>query len=246
VTVYLIGAGPGDPELITVRGARLLASADVVVHDRLAAPLLGLVRHGSELIDVGKMPGTAAVQQDEINAILVERGRRHECVVRLKGVDPFVLAHGAEEVAALAAAEVPFDVVPGISSALGAPAAAGIPLTVRGLTQSFTVLAGHEDPMQVPNRRWQALADLAGTIVILMGAARIDKIAARLIEAGLPSETPVAAIHAATTSAERIAVSSLGEIGAVQHLSPTTLVIGEVVSRRAGHLGRERKAARIG
>ncbi len=236
MTVYLVGAGPGDPELITVRGARLLASADVVVHDRLAVPLLDLVRRGAQLIDVGKSPGSAPVRQDEINELIVELGRRYECVVRLKGGDPFVLARGAEELAALVEADVPFSVVAGISSALGAPASAGIPLTVRGLTQSFTVLTGHEDPTTVPPRRWQALVDLQGTIVVLMGAARIGKIADRLIVAGLPSDTPVAAIHSATTPSQRVSVSSLGEIGATEHQSPVTFVIGEVVRRRAATL----------
>jgi len=236
LTVYLVGAGPGDPELITVRGARLLASADVVVHDRLAVPLLKLVRRGAQLVDVGKAPGSVPVPQDEINELIVELGRRYECVVRLKGGDPFVLARGAEELAALVAGDVPFAVVPGISSALGAPASAGIPLTVRGLTQSFTVLTGHEDPTTVPPRRWQALADLQGTIVVLMGAARIGKIAAQLIEAGLPSDTPVAAIHSATTPSQRVSVSSLGEISATEHISPVTFVIGEVVRQRAATL----------
>ena len=233
MTVFLVGAGPGDPELITVRGARLLGSADVVVHDRLAAPLLPLARTGAELIDVGKAPGSAPVPQDEINAILVERGRSRDCVVRLKGGDPFVFAHGAEELAALTEAGIAFDVVPGVSSALGAPSAAGIPLTVRGVAQSFTVLSGHEDPGEVPERRWRAIADLAGTVVVLMGAARIGAIAARLLEAGISPETPVAAVHAATTGTEAVSVSRLDAVGATHHRSPTTFVIGDVVARRA-------------
>lgn len=233
MTVYLVGAGPGDPELITVRGARLLAAADVVVHDRLAAPLLAYAKHGAELIDVGKASGWVPVRQKEINAILVEQGRRRRCVVRLKGGDPFVFARGAEEAEALAAAGVPFEVVPGVTSALAAPAAAGIPLTARGSAQSFTVLTGHEDPLSVPEQRWRAIADLGGTVVILMGAGRIAEIAARLIGAGLSAETPVAAIQAATTGDQRITISSLAEIGESRHLPPVTFVIGEVVLRRA-------------
>ena len=237
MTVHLVGAGPGDPELITVRGARLLSVADVVVHDRLAAPLLPLVRKGAEVIDVGKSPGSAPVPQDEINAILVEHGRRGRCVVRLKGGDPFVFARGAEEAEALATAGVPFEVVPGVTSALGAPAAAGIPLTARGTARSFTVLTGHEDPLSIPAHRWRAMADLAGTIVVLMGGARIAGIADRLVEAGLASRTPVAAIHAATTSAQNVYVSSLGEIGKTRHRSPVTFVIGDVVRRRVEATG---------
>lgn len=239
MSVYLVGAGPGDPELITVRGARLLAAADVVVHDRLAAPLLSLANRGAELIDVGKAPGSAPVQQDEINAILVEHGRRPGCVVRLKGGDPFVFGRGAEEAEALAAAGVPFEIVPGVSSALAAPAAAGIPLTARGSAQSFTVLTGHEDPLTVPAHRWRAIAGLGGTVVILMGAARIGDIAARLIEAGLSTETPAAAIYAATTSEQRVSISSLGEIGQSRHLPPVTFVIGDVVLRRASRPARQ-------
>ena len=152
--------------------------------------------------------------------------------MRLKGGDPFVFARGAEEVEALKTAGVECEVVPGISSALGAPAAAGIPLTARGRSQSFTVLTGHESPTSVPARRWRAIAGLGGTIVVLMGAARIAEIAARLVEAGLALETPVAAIQNATTGAQRVAVFSLGEVGKTKHSSPVVFVIGEVVRRQ--------------
>ena len=232
VTVFLVGAGPGDPDLITVRGAQLLARADVVVYDRLALPLLALVKPGTELVDVGKAPGCVPTSQEQINAILVDRGRRVGCVVRLKGGDPFVLARGAEELESLAAAHVDFDVVPGISSALGSPASAGISLTVRGVSQSFTVITGHEDPLDAADQKWRALVDLGGTIVILMGVARIGAIAARLAQEGLPLATPVAAIYAATTSKERITVWTLKTVGDVPHDTPTTFVIGEVVRHR--------------
>lgn len=232
MTVYLVGAGPGDPELITLRGARVLASADVVVYDRLAEPLLSLASPHAERIDVGKAPGVSPVSQEQINAILIERGRRFDCVVRLKGGDPFVFARGAEELSALASAGVACDVVPGISSALGAPVTAGISLTVRGVSQSFTVITGHEDPRGVSRQRWEALANLGGTVVVLMGAANIGELAARLVEAGLPAETPVAAIYAAATNFERISICTLNTVGDVPHAAPTTFVIGEVVRRR--------------
>jgi uroporphyrin-III C-methyltransferase len=209
-----------------------LASAEVVVHDRLAAPLLALAREGAEVIDVGKRRGAMPVPQEEINAILIDRGRRSANVVRLKGGDPFVFARGAEEAHALTAAGVPFCVVPGVSSVIGAPAAAGIPLTLRGVAQSFTVLTGHEQPGLVADERWRALVELAGSIVVLMGAARIGAIAGRLVDEGLSPKTPVAAIHAATTSAQRVSICALSEVAGRNYEAPTTFVIGEVVGRR--------------
>jgi uroporphyrin-III C-methyltransferase len=232
VTVYLVGAGPGDPELITVRGARLLASADVVVHDRLAIPLLTLIGPTAELIDVGKAAGHVPIPQEEINAILIESGRRSACVVRLKGGDPFVFGRGTEELEALTAAGVPVDVVPGVSSPLGAPAVAGIALTIRGISQSFTVITGHEDPMNTANDRWRALAALGETIVVLMGATRIGSIAARLLSEGMPADTPVAAIYAPTTGSQKVSLWTLRTVGDELHHAPTTFVIGEVVRRQ--------------
>jgi uroporphyrin-III C-methyltransferase len=232
MTVYLVGAGPGDPELITVRGARLLAAADVVLHDRLAVPLLALANPTARIVDVGKALGSAPTPQLEINAMLVEFGRRLDCVVRLKGGDPFVLARGTEEAEALAAAGIPFDVVPGISSALGAPSAAGVSLTLRGVAQSFMVLTGHEEPHSVSDERWRAMVEFGGTLVILMGALHIGATAARLIDAGLSPDTPVAAVHAASTRDQRVVVSSLAEIGQIDHPSPTTFIVGDVIRRR--------------
>jgi uroporphyrin-III C-methyltransferase len=228
VTVYLVGAGPGDPDLITVRGARLLATAGVVVHDRLAAPVLELVNQRAELIDVGKVPGVALIDQDEINRLLVHHGRRHEIVVRLKGGDPFVFARGGEEMAALHAAGVPTEVVPGISSVLAAPAVAGIPLTMRTVASSFTVLSGHEDPALVSPERWRSLVSLGGTIVVVMGARTIEAIAGALVAAGLPATTPVAAVHSATTGDEVVAYSTLAEVGPLALAAPVVFVIGEV------------------
>ena len=146
MTVYLVGAGPGDPGLITVRGAQVLARADVVVYDRLSvASLLDLAPAGAERISVGKAPGQASVPQEDINALLVERGKARGVVVRLKGGDPFVFARGGEEVAALKAAGVPFEIVPGITSAVAVPAYAGVPVTHRGLASSFTIVTGQEE-----------------------------------------------------------------------------------------------------
>jgi uroporphyrin-III C-methyltransferase len=232
MTVYLVGAGPGDPELITVRGARLLAAADVVVYDRLAIPLLTLVGSTAELIDVGKAPGHVPIPQEEINAMLIDSGRRGSCVVRLKGGDPFVFGRGAEELGALVGAGVPVEVVPGISSSLGAPAVAGISLTIRGISQSFTVITGHEDPLSAGNDRWRALAALGETIVVLMGATRIGSIAACLLREGLPADTPVAAIYAATTGSQKVSLWTLQTVGDEPHDAPTTFVIGEVVRRQ--------------
>ena len=183
MTVYLVGAGPGDPGLLTVRGAEVLGRADVVVYDRLSvASLLDLAPAGAERIPVGKAPGRGPTQE-EINALLVERGRRHATVVRLKGGDPFVFARGGEEALALAEAGVPFEVVPGITSAIAAPAYAGIPVTLRYSSTSFTVVTGHEDPRSGEGTvDWEAVARVGGTIVILMGVERIATIVDRLLD----------------------------------------------------------------
>src|SRR4029077_3653724 len=172
MTVYLVGAGPGDPGLLTRRGAELLARADVVVHDRLGtADLLDLAPPDAEMITAGKAPGQVDLTQDEINAVLVARGRAGLEVVRLKGGDPFVFGRGGEEAEALAAAGVAFEVVPGITSAIGAPSYAGIPVTHRGLSTHFTVVTGNQDPTKDhTDVDWAALAKAGGTLVILMGA----------------------------------------------------------------------------
>ena len=230
MTVHLVGSGPGDPELITVRGARLIASADVILHDRLAAPLLALAEEHTELIDVGKAPGSAPVSQEDINELLVEQGRIHDCVVRLKGGDPYIFARGAEEVEALRAAGIDYTVVPGISSVLAAPTAAGAPLTCRGVTRTFTVLSGHTEPDTWPDGYAESLVALGGTIVVMMGAARLARIAAHLIAAGADPATPVAAAKSATTPNEVIARATLGNIEGVLLGSPTVFVIGEVAA----------------
>ena len=192
VTVYLVGAGPGDPGLLTRRGAELLERAEVVVHDRLsAAELLDLAPEAAERIDVGKAPGRHRLSQDQINELLVERGLRGQEVVRLKGGDPFVFARGSEEAASLEEAGVPYEVVPGITSALAVPAYGGIPVTQRFSSTSFTVVTGHEDPASGDGTvDWHAVANTGGTLVILMGVGRWSQIAERLIAAAGATPTP--------------------------------------------------------
>ena len=229
MSVHLVGAGPGDPELLTVKAARLLARCDVVVHDRLAdASILALVPERAERIDAGKQPGRP-LAQELINALLIELGRQGLDVVRLKGGDPFVFGRGGEEAIALAAAGVPFDVVPGITSAIAAPAYAGIPLTHRGIAAAFTVVTGHRGTEQ-PAIDWEALAHVGGTIVVLMGVADRAIIAERLIGAGLAPNTPVAAVRWGTRADQEVTRTTLTELGSALIEAPATIVIGAVAS----------------
>ena len=229
MTVYLVGAGPGDPELLTVKGADLLRRADVVVYDRLSvASLLDLAPARAERISVGKTPGHPSVPQEDINALLVARGREGNEVVRLKGGDPFVFARGGEEAQALLEAGVPFEVVPGVTSAVGVPAYAGVPLTYRGLSTSFTVVTGHEDPWAATETDWDAVARVGGTIVVLMGVATRAAIAERLIAGGLAADTPVAAVRWGTRPDQRTVRTTLGELGATELEAPVTIVVGAV------------------
>lgn len=228
MTVYLVGAGPGDPGLLTRRGAEVLAEADAVLYDRLVeARLLELAPPGAERIDVGKRPG-GPVDQEGINALLVELGRSRPTVVRLKGGDPFVLGRGGEEAAALAAARVPFEVVPGVTSAVAVPAIAGIPVTQRGLSAGFAVVTGHSRHEPDPEPDWEALARFGGTIVVLMGVARRAAIAERLMAGGLAPDTPAAGIEWGTHLAQRTVRSTLGRLGATPLASPAVIVIGAV------------------
>src|SRR5438874_2837122 len=231
MTVYLVGAGPGDPGLLTVRGAEVLARADVVVHDRLSvASLLDLAPPGAERISVGKIPGRPSMAQADINALLVERGRAGQTVVRLKGGDPFVFARGGEEARALLDAGVPFEVVPGITSAVAVPAYAGVPVTYRGLSTSFTVVTGHEDPWAASETDWDAVARVGGTIVILMGVATRAAIAERLMAGGLAADTPVAAVRWGTRPEQRAVRTTLGALGSVELEPPVTMVAGAVAA----------------
>lgn len=235
--VSLVGAGPGDPGLITARGLERLRSADIVIYDRLLDPrLLAEAPPAAERVYVGKEPQRHALRQDEINDLLVRQGQAGKRVVRLKGGDPFVFGRGGEEAEALAAADIPFEIVPGVTSAIAAPAYAGIPVTHRTVTSSFTVVTGHEDPArELSNIDWPALA-AAGTVVFLMGVGNLERLAARLIEHGRPRETPAAAIEWGTWARQRVITATLGTLaGAVAAAaigSPATIVIGEVATLR--------------
>jgi uroporphyrinogen III methyltransferase/synthase len=210
----------------------LLRRADVVVYDRLAAPfLLSLAPDGAELIAAGKSPGHVELTQEQTNALLVEKGSTGACVVRLKGGDPFVFGRGGEEAEALAAAGIPFEVVPGITSAIGAPAYAGIPLTHRGVSTHFTVVTGHEDPAKDhTDVDWAALARAGGTLVILMGARRIGGIARRLIDGGLAPDTPVAAVRNGSRPDQTTVRATLATIGDAGVEAPSAIVVGAVAA----------------
>jgi len=230
VTVYLVGAGPGDPGLLTVRGAEVLARADVVVHDRLADPyLLRLAPARADRVDVGKSPG-APVAQDDINALLVARARAGQAVVRLKGGDPFVFGRGGEEAQALLDAGVDFEVVPGVTAAVGVPAYAGVPLTHRGLSAAFTVVTGHSRHAVDHEVDWEALAKVGGTVVVLMGVAHRADIARRLMAGGLADTTPVLAVRWGTRSAQLSMRTTLADLGVAALEPPATIVIGAVAS----------------
>jgi uroporphyrin-III C-methyltransferase len=230
--VVLVGAGPGDPELITVRGARALAEADVVVYDRLAPPaLLELAPPGAERIYVGKEPGRRAVPQSEIERLLLDRALGGATVVRLKGGDPFVFGRGGEELAACVAAEVPCEVIPGVSAAVAAPAAAGIPVTHREVARSFAVVTGstaHGDAVDVSD-----VAVATDTLVVLMAAGKLPETCAGLIAAGRPADEPAAIVQWAWTPEQRTVIGTLAEaIG-----PPATLVVGRVVALGRSALG---------
>jgi len=232
MTVYLVGAGPGDPGLLTRRGEELLRAADVVVYDRLAPrALLELARPDAELIDVGKAPGDAVMTQDEINALLVAHGTAGREVVRLKGGDPFVFGRGGEEAEACLAAGLTFEVVPGVTSAIAALAYAGIPVTHRRVSTSFTVVTGHEDPTKGgSDTRWDALAQAGGTLVVLMGAGRIAEIAKALIAGGRDEDTPVAAVRNGSRPDQRTLRATLGTIADAGVESPSAIVVGDVAA----------------
>ena len=237
-TVFLVGAGPGDPGLITVKGARCLRTADVVLYDRLVdRRLLAMAPPHAELIDVGKVRGDKPDRQEAINALLIEKARAARRVVRLKGGDPFVFGRGGEEAEALSGAGVPYQVVPGVTSAVAAPAYAGIPLTHRGYASSFTVVTGSEAPDKDESAiAWDKLAGLGGTIVVLMGWERLEEIVSTLVREGRPADTPAALVQWGSESYQRTVVGTLADIVGRARKSdigpPVAVVIGEVVRLR--------------
>ncbi len=236
MTVHLVGAGPGDPGLITVRGAELLARADVVVHDRLVTPaLLDLVPPSALVVDVGKGPGIARRQQ-EITELLVEHGRRGATVVRLKGGDPFVFGRGGEEVEALVAAGVPVEVVPGVSAAIAAPAAAGVPVTHRGLSTSVTVVTGHGGGDGDGDVDWPSLAAAGGTLVVLMGVETRASVARALVAGGRDPGTPVAVVQWGTTGRQRTVRTTLAALDRVDVAAPSAIVVGPVAALALGSI----------
>jgi len=232
--VVLVGAGPGDPDLITLKGAKALASADVVVYDRLVAPeLLDFCPLQAEHVYAGKEPGRAQLSQDEINAVMVDRSLQGLTVVRLKGGDPFVFGRGGEEVLACAAAGVAVEVVPGVSSAIAAPAAAGVPVTHRDVARSFAVITastahGDGTPDLGP------VSAAVDTLVLLMAAGRLPEICAALVAAGRPLDEPAALVMWATTPEERSVVGTLEDLPALAAAAgmgpPATLVVGAVAA----------------
>jgi len=232
--VYLLGAGPGDPELMTLKGRKALEVAEVVLFDRLLSPkILDWASDEAEKIDVGKLPGRHKLSQEEINALLVEKALEGKRVVRLKGGDPYVFGRGGEEGLALNNAGVPFEVIPGVTSAISVPGHAGIPITHRGVSTSATIVTGHEEPGKDVNLDWEALAKVGGTLVVLMGVSRLEQNVSVLIKGGRDPKTSAALVEKGWSPEERLVVGCLGNI--VQKArdaeveSPAILVVGEVV-----------------
>ena len=235
-TVYLVGAGPGDPELLTVKALRLLGAADAVVYDHLVSPAaLAKTHPGCQRVFAGKKGGEFGRPQASIDALLVELAREGKNVVRHKGGDPFIFGRGGEEAAALAAAGVPFEIVPGVTSALAAAAFAGIPLTHRAHSSAVVFLTGHEDPAKPDTSvHWEDYARIGATLCIYMGMRNLATIAQRLQAGGLAPETPAAVIQAATTPQQRTVLATLGTLAARVREenveAPAMVIIGEVVT----------------
>ena len=237
--VYLVGAGPGDPDLLTLKGKNCLEQAEVILYDRLvSAELLEHAVQSAELIYVGKQAGKHCANQREIEELLVRKAREGKMVVRLKGGDPFVFGRGGEEAAALKRAGIPYEIVPGVSSAIAAPAYAGIPVTHRSCASSVAIVTGHETSNGSGQVKWSELTRSVDTLVILMGLHNLREIMNRLLESGCEPQRPVALIHAATRPSQK---SLLGTVQTIADLadqaklqSPTVIVVGEVV-----RLGRE-------
>lgn len=236
--VYLVGAGPGDPGLLTLRGKECLEQADIVLYDYLANPaLLDYAPADAERVYVGRRGRGQYQEQSEINRVLIERARAGQVVVRLKGGDPFVFGRGGEEAEAVAAAGVPFEVVPGVTAAVAVPAYAGIPVTHRTLASTMTVVTGHEDPSKGTTViDWPKLAATSGTLVFMMGMKTLPLIVSRLLEEGRPAETPVAAVRWGTRAEQRTVIGTLQDIvvrtAQAAMEPPTVIVVGDVVKLR--------------
>ncbi|QJC52953.1 uroporphyrinogen-III C-methyltransferase [Paenibacillus albicereus] len=245
--VYLVGAGPGDPKLITVRGLELLSRSDVVVYDRLASPrLLRKLKPGAETIYVGKLPDRHTMKQEEINRLLVDLALQGKTVTRLKGGDPTIFGRVGEEAGLLAQHGIEFEIVPGITSAIAVPAYAGIPVTHRDHASSFSVITGHESPDKLDQSiDWEKVTNATGTLLFLMGVAKIGYIAAQLIRHGRPATTPVALVRWGTRPEQRTLTGTLGDIEAKVEAAgfkpPAVIVVGEVVRQRETLQWYERK-----
>ena len=242
--VYLVGAGPGDPELMTLKAKRLLGQADVVLFDRLLDPRM-LEGVKAELIDVGKNAGRHKLNQEGINQLLIEKAVAGKIVVRLKGGDPYLFGRGGEEALALQEKGIPFEVVPGVTSSIAAPELVGIPVTHRGVASSLTIVTGHEEPGKEAPLDWKAIAALGGTLVVLMGVSRLEQNVAALIEAGKSPQTPAAMVEKGGWPQQRMISATLADIAkkAKEAMieSPAILVVGEVVLL-AGKLGKKKIA----
>ncbi len=237
--VYLVGAGPGDPGLMTLRGKTLLECADVVVHDALISPeILAMIHPLAERIDAGKRRGRHSMLQPDITQLLIDLAHRHAIVVRLKGGDPFVFGRGGEEMMALVAAQIPVEVVPGITAGVAAPAYAGIPLTHRAYSSSVVFVTGHEAAGKYhPQINWAAIAQAAETIVVYMGVQNLPHIVQELHQAGLPATTPIALIRWGTQQQQAILTGQLGtivaQVEATAFSAPAIVIIGRVVELHA-------------
>lgn len=236
--VYLVGAGPGDYKLISVKALEYIKGADTIVYDRLADDrLLAYARPDVELIYVGKASSAHTMRQEEINQVLVDKAKEGKSVVRLKGGDPFVFGRGGEEVLELIANDLPFEVVPGITSAISVPAYAGIPVTHRGIATSFAVITGHEDPTKTEsNMKWDKLATGVDTLVFLMGVENLPHITTQLVKYGRPADTPAAVIRWGTKPEQRVLVTTVGraaeDVAARGIKPPAIFIVGEVVKLR--------------
>ena len=233
--VSLVGAGPGDADLLTIKALKLLRSADVVIYDRLvSADILELIPAGVSRISVAKSPGKHCVPQDQINEIIVNLAKSGRCIVRLKGGDPYMFGRGGEEVLALKQHNIAFEVVPGITAAAGCSAYSGIPLTHRGMSRRVQFITAHFNNDEPVDLNWHSIADPDSTLVIYMGLANLRFVIQSLIEAGLPASTPAAAVQNGTTDAQQRVIAPLDQLNHAVHeremKAPVMIIIGEVVS----------------